>query len=147
MVTSITVGIVFGILASITSFVMFVLKHCLPFYRKWYYNDEMELTFLQQCKEAIKKEFDSACVAMTIGCGACVAMISSAATAYTQWSAYNTQKQLLITEHYKAKCTSCEYYLVPNEYMCKWDENGNIVKTPKYMFKHCPKIEKQLEAK
>ena len=147
MVTSVTVGIVFGILASITAFILFVLYDNLPFYRKWYYNDEMKLTFLQQCKEAIKEDFDIACVAVTVGCGVCAAIISSVVTACIQYDAYSTQKQILIAEHYKAKCASCEYYLVPNEYTCKWDENGNMVKKPKYIFKYCPKIEKQLKIK
>ena len=147
MVTAVTVGIVFGILASIISFVMFVLYDNLPFYRKYYYDDEMKLTFLQQCKEAIKEDFDSACVAMTVGCGVVAAIISGAVTICIQHSVYTTQKQILIAEHRKAKCTSCEYHLVHNEYTCKWDENGNMVKKPKYIFKYCPKIEKQLEAK
>ena len=147
MVTLVTVSIVVGILASIIAFVMFVLYDNLPFYRKYCYNDEMKLTFLQQCKEAIKEEFDIGCGVITIGCGVCAAMASGSITACIQYGIYNTQKQILIAEHRKAKCTSCEYYLAYNEYTCKWDENGNMVKTPKYIFKYCPKIEKQLETK
>lgn len=147
MVISVTVGIVFGILTSIAAFVAFVLYCNLPLYRKWYYNDTMKLTFLQQCKEAVKKEFDIGCAAITVGCGVGAAIVSSAVTAGIQYDAYTAQKQILIAEHRKAKCTSCEYYLAYNEYTCKWDENGNMVKTPKYIFKYCPKIEKQLEAK
>ena len=147
MVASVTVGFIFGILTTITAFVLFVLCDNLPFYRKYYYNDEMKLTFLQQCKEAIKKDFDSVCVVITVVCGVCAAIISSVVTACIQYDAYVTQKQILIAEHYKAKCASCEYHLVYNEYICKWDENGNIVKKPKYIFKYCPKIEKQLETK
>lgn len=147
MVTSVTVGIVFGILASIIVFAGFVLYINLPLYRKYYYNDEMKLTFLQQCKEAVKTDFDSACVAVTIGCGVLVAMASGVFTACIQCDIRETQKQILIAEHRKAKCTSCEYYLAYNEYTCKWDENGNMIKIPKYIFKYCPKIEKQLETK
>ena len=126
---------------------MFVICDTLPFYRKYYYNDEMKLTFLQQCKEAIKKDFDSACVAVVIGCGVVAAIISGAVTICIQHSAYITQKQILIAEHRKAKCTSCEYYLACDKYTYKLDENGNMIKIPKYIFKYCPKIEKQLETK
>ena len=48
MVTSVTVGIVFGILTSITAFVLFVLYDYLPFYREWYYDDEMKLPFFTE---------------------------------------------------------------------------------------------------
>ena len=147
MVTSVIVGIVFGILASIIAFVMFVICDTLPFYRKYYYNDEMKLTFLQQCKEAVKIQFDNGCAVMVIGCGVVAAMIAGMVTTYIQYEIYSTQKQILIAEHRKAKCTSCEYYLACDKYTYKLDENGNMIKIPKYIFKYCPKIEKQLETK
>ena len=59
---------------------------------KYYYNDEMKLTFLQQCKEAVKTQFDIACVVMIVGCGVCAAIISSAVTACIQYDIYITHK-------------------------------------------------------
>ena len=145
MITAIVIGLIVWIVISIITFVLFIVYTYLPTYLKYTYDNTKKLTFLQQCIAATKDQHDRMFTAISIAVGVFAMVTITGIMCGMQQNTYMNQRRQLIAEHYDKKCTSCRYFISYNEYICKWDENGNMIKEkPKYIFQHCPEIEKEV---